>query len=431
MQEFHIDLDALKTSLNGHSVFSPSGSPMWMTCAGSLIANLLTPDSAGEDAAYGTVGHAVGEEWLKTGNKPIYRLGEVVDVVEGDEVYRITIDHSMLDYVEHYVLWCQPLPGKHYVEQRVTFSHLTPLDDQGGTADHVACTWQHMCITDLKLGIGDKIYAKDNSQAMLYALGFFYEWDWFYDFQTFNIRIAQPRIGNFDEWQCTREELLAFAELVKVKSHEAWVPGAPRTPSPKACRWCRVAPTCTARLMQLMALARGDLSYVRRQITDEEMQVLKDNMARGDFALDLVDPRTLTTEQLSALYPFIDTAKTWWEKLNGEIYRRAMAGQTIDSVKLVQGRGGRRKWKNTKVVTRVLSSYGLSPENFSDIKSPAQVEESLRALGYARSALPKLLDGLHERDAPGLRLVPAHDKGEEKSPNGIYENAFDDLNETS
>lgn len=429
MSEFRIDLDAVKATLGSHSVFAPSASAMWLHCSGSLIANLLAPDDAGEDAAYGTVGHSVGEQWLREGVKPSHRLGEVVTVQEANTSYDITIDHSMLDYVESYVNWCAPLPGTHYVEQRVTFSHLTPLEDQGGTADHTACTYQRMVITDLKMGIGDKVYAQDNTQAQLYALGFFYEWDWFYDFQTILIRIAQPRIGHFDEWEITREQLLAFAEYVKERAALAWASDAPRNPSPKACRWCRVATTCTARLLQLLALARGDLSRLERDITQEDMQELKDSLNRGDFALELADPKRLTTDELSMLYQYIDTAKAWWEKLNGEIYRRAMAGQVISSVKLVKGRGGRRKWLNTKVAARVLRAYGLTQDAITELKSPAQVEELLRAHGYARSALPKLLNGLHKQDEPGLRLVSAVDKAPEAVPGSIYDNAFDDLND--
>lgn len=428
MSEFRIDLDAVRKSLNGHSVFSPSGSFLWLNCAGGLIANLLAPDDAGEDAAYGTVGHSVGEQWLRDGVKPAHRIGEVVEVQEGDQVFSITIDNAMMDYVERYVLWCAPLPGTHYVEQRFTYSHLTPLEDQGGTTDHAALTYQHGIITDLKMGMGDKVYAERNSQAMLYALGTLYEWDWFYDFQRFTIRIAQPRLSHFDEWEVTREELLEFAEFVKVRAQAAWQPNAPRTPSPKACRWCRVSTSCTARLMQLTALASGNMSFIGKSITETEMQELKESLANGAFELELADPKRLSTEDLSILYPYIDTAKAWWEKLNGEIYRRAMAGQNVSSAKLVKGRGGRRKWINPKMARKVLTRFGASDDDIVEVRSPAQVEEVLRGIGYARSALPSLLDGLTSQEAPGLRLVPVQDKAQAETPGAMYDNAFDDLN---
>lgn len=428
MSEFRIDLDALKKSLKGHSIFAPSSSAMWLHCSGSLIANLLAPDDAGEDAAYGTVGHSVGEEWLREGDKPLHRLGEVVQVQEGDLTFSITIDHRMMDFVEHYVIWCANLPGKHFVEQRVYFSQVTPLPDQGGTADHVACTWQRMVITDLKMGMGDKVYAKGNSQGLLYALGFFYAWDHEYDFQTILIRIAQPRLHHFDEWEVTREELLEFAEYVRERAPLALELDAPRRPSPKACRWCRVASTCTARLVQLLALARGDLAMIDGTVTTQDMQKLKETLARGELTLDMADVKSLSNEDLAQLYGFIDTAKAWWEKLNGEIYKRAMRGQTISTAKLVKGRGGKRKWKSPAVAARVLKHYGLRQDQMYDLRSPAQIEEELRIRGYARAALPALLADMTSQEPPGLRLVPVYDKTEEQTPAAIYENAFDDLN---
>lgn len=429
MSEFRIDLDAVRKSLNGHSIFAPSSSAMWLHCSGSLIANLLAADDAGEDAAYGTVGHSVGEEWLREGVKPTHRLGEIVKVQEGEQTFNIEIDHQMMDFVEAYVLWCAPLPGTHYVEQRVTFSQLTPLDDQGGTADHAACVPGHMVITDLKLGMGDKVYALRNTQALLYALGFFYMWDWKYHFLTIKIRIAQPRLYHFDEWDVTREELLEFAEYVKVRAVLAWQPDAPRSPSPKACRWCRIASSCTARLVQLLSLARGDLSMIDGTVSSDDMQQVKDQLASGEFALDSIDVKNLSTQDLAMLYPFIDTAKAWWEKLNSEIYKRAMGGQVIPTAKLVKGRGGKRRWSSRKVASRVLKHYGVKPEDMYDLRSPAQIEEVLRKIGYARAALPDLIGDLTEQEPAGLRLVPVYDKATEQVPGSMYDNAFDDLNE--
>ena len=73
---------------------------MWLTCSGSLLANLAAEDSAGFEAAEGTVAHSVGEEWLKTEERPIHRIGEIVPVQEGEETFNIEITTEMLDYVQ-------------------------------------------------------------------------------------------------------------------------------------------------------------------------------------------------------------------------------------------------------------------------------------------------------------------------------------------
>ena len=197
MSDHGFDLEAVQIKLGAHSVFAPSASSMWLYCAGSLIPNLLAEDTAGEDAAYGTVAHGVAERWLKTGVKPVDLIGTVEKVDEGHAVFEIEITHSMLEYVQEYVDWSVFLPGDHYVEQRVDFSRLTPIPKQGGTADHIACEPGALTITDLKMGKGVQVFAKGNTQARLYALGAFYRWDEQYHFQRIVIRIAQPRLNQF------------------------------------------------------------------------------------------------------------------------------------------------------------------------------------------------------------------------------------------
>ena len=130
-----LDLKKLAAKLGDHSVFAPSSSAMWTACAGSLIPNVLSEDTAGEAAAEGTVAHGVAETWLKSGKKPKHLIG-TIERVEG---FDIEITHSMLDFVEQYVTWCWQLAGDHYIESKVYFDDLTPIPRQGGTADHCAC----------------------------------------------------------------------------------------------------------------------------------------------------------------------------------------------------------------------------------------------------------------------------------------------------
>jgi len=223
---------------SGHSIFGPSSSAMWLYCSGSLIANLLEPGGGSYEAAEGTVAHGIAEEWLKSGKRPRHRVGTVERVTEkdqnGKEVhYDVLITWTMLDHVQEYVDWCQMLPGDHFTETRVYFSEYMPIPNQGGTADHAACEPGLLTVTDFKYGKGVEVTVVENTQGMLYALGFFLKYDHLYHFERIVIRICQPRMYNWGEWEISRAQLLAFAEFVRQRAKAAWQVNAPRRPSEK------------------------------------------------------------------------------------------------------------------------------------------------------------------------------------------------------
>jgi hypothetical protein len=394
----------------GHSVFAPSASKMWLNCAGALIPNLFAPDDSGEDAAYGTVGHMVGEVWLKTGKKPYHLLNKTYWVDGAGYGFFIGVDEVMLDHVERYVKWCRRLEGQHFVETRVDFSKLTPIPNQGGTADHVACAYQVMVITDLKMGKGVWVYAEKNTQAMLYALGFFFAWDWLYDFQWIIIRIAQPRLDNFDTWEITREELLEFAKEVKVKAAAAWVQNAPRTPSPEACQWCRIKATCTAKAKVVFDMIGGDMTTEGKPVDFKKMTMFKKELAtEEDPALAKIG--TLNTVELEKLMTWRGTVERFFKEVYLELMRRAEDGSKLTLLKQVEGRS-RRAWHNPKVAMRKLMQLGLQADDLisEDIASPAAVEELLRKIGYKTKDLPDLLEGLVYKPPGKTTLAPIQDK---------------------
>lgn len=396
----------------GHSVFSPSGSKMWLNCAGSLIPNMLAEDSAGEDAAYGTVGHAVGEQWLKTGRRPAELIGITRFVESGDWGFFITIDEDMLDHVQQYVDWVRFLPGDHFVEQRVYFSQLTPIPNQGGTADHVVCSPGKMVITDLKMGKGVWVFAEWNTQAMLYALGFFYKWDWFYDFEDFEIRIAQPRLDNWDVFHITRDELLAFAEEVRVKAAAAWRPDALRTPSVEACQWCKVAATCAARAAAIFDITQGIFGSLGKPVSHAKVQQFKDEidyMSDDDYK---VNPADLSTEQMEKLFGLRGSTEKWFKALESELARRAKQGFPMEELKLVESRSN-RVFRNEVTAAKKLIAMGCKPSEVETKKvcSPAVAEVLLRKAGVPKDDIPKAILSLGAYRPKGQPvLVPRSDR---------------------
>lgn len=434
MTEHKVSLAKLANELRGHSLFSPSSSSMWLRCPGSLLANIVAQDEITEDTAYGTVGHGVGEDWLRSGERPDHLVGTVVTVREGQQVFEVEIDAEMLEYVEQYYLWTAPLPGRHFIETRVFFSEVMPIPHQGGRADHVACIPGKMTITDLKMGIGEPVYAEDNTQGALYALGFFYEWDWLYDFQEIEIRIAQPRIGIFDSWTITRKQLLEFAEHVRERAAKAWRIDAPRRPSPKACRWCKVQHDCPARVAQMFDLMAGRVDALDREISVEEMLELKRALGDKSFRPSFVEHLRLTPEQIGAIRPFESNAKSWWEKFTRELYRRMMVGERIPGQKLVMGRAGNRFFTSPSVAYRVGKRLGLSEPDLVKTKpaSPAQFEEALRRKGYDKAFAASITAPMVDRAEPSYTVAPVSDRRPEVAPPSLIgdDGAFDSPEDT-
>lgn len=423
---------------------------MWLTCSGSLIANVLCSDEAGVDAAYGTVAHELTEWALKNGYLPTHRIGDVVWVESGDWGFLITVDEEMLEYVQQAVDYCEWLPGEHYVEQRVFFSEYTPLERQSGTCDHCACDGDTLIITDHKFGKGIVVYAamdhddprgviindiddsfvlNGNPQGLLYALGFFLKHDAKYHFKRIIIRISQPRLNHFDEWTTTREELLKFAAWVKIRADLAWVLNAPRAPSAKGCQWCKVQTSCTAYAVMQEDIFSAAMMEANEEISIERMGDLKTrlNDEWKPYELNIAEVNSLTVEEMARLLKYRPVAEAWWKKLEDSLYRAAARGEKVDGYKLVESRSRRVFNKPKAAITRLVDDLGLprSAVVVEKLVSPAQAEVLLIKNGRRKKEMPELLDGLVYKPPGNPTLVPAYDRRPELSR--AADNAFDDL----
>jgi len=394
-----------------HSIFSPSGSHMWMNCPGSLIPNLLALDQAGYDAALGTVAHSVHEEWLLTGEKPLHMLGHVEKVREGTEVFEIEIDREMFDFVQESVDRLINLPGKHYIEKKVYFSRLTPIDHQGGTADFFACQPRKLIIRDYKHGKGVWVGAEDNSQALLYALGVFYAWDHEYNFQEIDIGIHQPRLDNFDYWTISRKDLLKFAKRVKATSHDAWRLGAPLSPSEKACKFCKVKANCPAYAKLAEDIDAEAWSDLLDPIEADRVADTIDTVGTGLFDPSFKHPQMLHTRHLAKLLPYRSMFETWFAAVETELEARAGAGEKVEGHKLVEART-HRVLADTKKAIRRMAEAGVDEFELYKLSmlSPAQMEDLLREKGMKKKDAVEFLKDVVSKPPGKPTLVPESDK---------------------
>ena len=308
---------------------------MWLNCPGAPNAQDGKPDSSSHFAREGTVAHALGQICLESGDDPIIHIGEFVD----DEVTDICVDHEMVGYVHGYVEYVHSL-GKHiHVEQRVDFSPWT-VEDQFGTADAIAVNKNVMHVVDLKYGKGIQVYAENNTQGMLYALGSYNDYGWLYpDVDTITIHIYQPRKAHYDEWTISLEQLIEWGENVCKPAAAATVEAdAPRVPGDKQCTWCKARGDCAA-------LARYNLDIAVDEFTDID----------GD--MELVNIEQLTPVEIGVLVPHIDRISKWCDAVKSEAMELLTNGTDVPGYKLVEGSSNRRfidaeqaeKWLKRKI----------------------------------------------------------------------------------
>lgn len=418
----------------GHSIFGASSSHMYLACPGSLIPNILATDTSGPDAAYGTVAHAVTEEWLDTGRPPLHLLGRNRFVGEIETGYLVHIDDEMLHYAGQCVDRCEWEPGEQFVEVHVDFSHLTPIPNQGGTADFIAVHKQRITVADHKFGASPEniVYAEDNPQLMLYAIGA-WRLPQFEDrtFNDFVIRINQPRLNHFDDWHTTARRLAEFEDYARERMALAWQLDAPRTPGPKQCRFCKVRATCAANAKMQEDLISAVFSDETETQTVEQMQ---DFVRRLDDDLDTFrmhfrSANDLTTAQLAKLKPFRAMADAWWNSMAAELDRRAAHGEKIPGYKIVEGRSHRKFISEAKARDHLLS-LGLRRTDIIDesLVSPAKAEKLLRKAGHPNKDLPELLQGLVIKPPGRATLAPLSDRRPEVEDVSavVFENHDDD-----
>lgn len=392
-----------------HSRFAPSATEREYECPPSFLLNERAPDVQTFDAAHGTAAHYIGDLCGKHNHDTEFYAGCFVAVsLEGKCRFvhenapalaseaPFEVDDEMVAKVQEYLDWCRELPGQHFWEVRVEHTPWCPdFDEMGepvgpqfGTSDHVACEPGTLYVTDLKYGMGVKVFAKDNKQAIKYALGVWLEYDWIYAFRKIVIRIAQPRLGHFDVWELTVEELLAWGARIKKRLELVFSSDAEFNPGEKQCKFCKVAARC-----------RPLAEYVH------------DNRALGFEDEDrrtYTDVALLSDEELEHAWRMRPMLIIRFDAIKRELLRTVMTGNAETLGVKVVASVTHRRWKDEGEVKRVLKELGLPKAKYikEKLASPNQIEQMLPKTDHEKIA------ELWEKPQGGPALVDAADKRE-------------------
>lgn len=414
-----------------HSLFAPSGAEARLLCVGKLAMEKGLPDISSEYADEGTAAHTVGSTALIEEKNATDYLGWKLKVQgsRNSPVREFTNDESMAGFVQTYIDTVRTYAvGSVYfkIEERVNFGRLIeqPEADSFGTGDVFILT-EHVeqpgCyelqMHDLKYGIGVKVFARKNAQLLHYALG---AWDflrYFYNITSIRLCIHQPRLGWFDEWTCTVEEMLGHAEIFKENAklvrqlYEAAELMTPDNLRPylkageKQCMFCKAqafCPEAQAKVTNLLAL----------------------NFQSFDLESDKPGSRIdlLKLGQAMDGVPFIEG---WCKAVRAEVERELFAGRAAvgekGPYKLVHGRRGPRKFKQTDAVISKMKAHGLEHHEMYDysLKTPPQLEQVYKPKRGKQTLKPGLWEALQpyiDQADPSISVAPADDPRDSVSP---------------
>lgn len=155
------------------------------------------------------------------------------------------VNKDMADSVQEFVDWCKLVPGLALYEPRVQYERWVP--GGFGTLDDARIEDWLTTITDFKHGKGVQVGAQWNSQMMLYALGVYEAWKHIFIFDTFRLRICQPRRKHRDTWEIGLPELLRWADSVAAPQAEKARRGLGEKVPGKWCQFCKYKMRCDAR----------------------------------------------------------------------------------------------------------------------------------------------------------------------------------------
>lgn len=364
--------------MSSHAFLSASASHRWLACPPSAKLCAEVPDEESPYARQGTDAHELCQYLVE---KELGR--DVTNPTQNLEFY----DAEMQESAEGYCSFVmeQIAKSKEHcpdplvcVEQKLDYSKW--VQDGFGTGDCVIVADDTLHIIDMKYGVGVLVSASGedgtgNSQLKCYALGALDTFGDLYDIRRIKLSIYQPRRENTDTFEMSVEELLKWADEVLSPRAKLAYEGNGEFSAGEHCRFCRIKATCRKRAAYSLELAKYEFA----------------------------EAPSLTSEEIAAILPQIDTLVSWADDIKAYALERALSGTSYPGFKLVEGRSV-RKYTDEAAVIDVVATEGFDPFE----KKLLGITAMQKLLG--KTKFDELLSGLIEKPKGKPTLVPESDK---------------------
>lgn len=392
-----------------HSKYSASSAHRWMECPGSMAMCKGIADKPSKYSAEGTVAHDLAATCADANEDPFEAVGEVVQA----DGFSFTIDQEMAGHVNTWLLNVAEYVGTRkpivLTEQRVYYNEALDVerDEAFGTLDKGIVYDDEIGVHDLKYGQGDIVFAVDNHQMQLYALGLMQEYDALLDIKKITMAIHQPRVKKApSEWSISVEDLKAFGAkareaVTRVKIAEiasesgrqdkTWQ-DAYLNPGAKTCRWCRAKATCPALRSAVLTTVAGHAPAATGEFEDLTFKP-KDHVRATD------------SEWLSAAMKMTPLVEEWLKAVRAEVESRVLQGVPVPGFKVVMGKQGNRAWVDLGEAEKALKAMRLKVEEMYDLTliSPTSAEKLFKLKVIGPRQWPALQSQIHR--APGVPHV--------------------------
>ncbi len=380
--------------MSTHAKFSASSRHRWSRCSASIKMEAKYPEKSTNAALDGTRTHWVLEQVLLS--NPLMVVGQSFT----DEHGTYVLDKERFERVMFAVNYVKAQGGTVTTERYFSLEQVVVGHDCGGTVDVIIQNTDTLEIIDYKDGVRE-VEVENNKQLEVYLVGVLSKLD--KRFEKIKLTIIQPKLQMFEKpgissWVVDYFEVDKIVQSIKkeiddVNTNPTFAPGALQ------CDYCKAKIHCEAFIEHGLAVAGIKFDNLAETAANQDPKKFDDK-----FLVRLV-------ESASLIKGLVEAAEE-------EALRRLEAGQTIEGLKLVHGRGSSAWNADDKVIAAKLKKmkvpkdqiYKQSLVTVAQLKNINWVNKD-QSVGQLTEGQIDLLKKSYVTTSKGkLSVVPVADK---------------------